>query len=199
MLLSSPKSVLTFEEATDDDLMRAVSTHDAGAFTELAKRHLRRIVNLAARMLGSRADAEEVAQEAFARVWSCAMRWRTADNGGSAFRAWLHRIVVNLVADRKRKRVMLPIEEAKEPIDEFDNGFAHVYGCQLSDLVSSAISRLPARQQTATVLCVLEGRSYIEAGKLMSLTVGAVESLLVRARRALRKDLDTAYRELLSR
>jgi RNA polymerase sigma-70 factor (ECF subfamily) len=71
-----------------------------------------------------------------------------------------------------------------------------LYNAEMATLVTAAVSRLPERQRAVLVLCFFEGRTNVEAGKLLSLTVSAVESLLVRARRALREELGGAYREL---
>jgi RNA polymerase sigma-70 factor (ECF subfamily) len=147
--------------------------------------------------MGSRADGEEIAQEAFARVWSHAARWRPIGGGGNArFTTWLYRIVVNLAIDRKRRPSLAAIDEVEEPIDEADDGFAQIHRRQVSDAVAAAMARLPERQRVALALCFFEGMSNIEAGKIMSLSVGAVESLLVRARRTLRLDLSNVYEEL---
>jgi RNA polymerase sigma-70 factor (ECF subfamily) len=182
---------------SDEDLMEAVAKGDAAAFSELIHRHLKRVVGVASRMLGSRNDGEEVAQEAFIRVWSYAPKWRPVDNGrGAPFRTWLYRIVLNLVIDRKRQRVMAPLDDVFEPADESDDGFDKLYHEELSKVVASAVSRLPERQRAVLLLCFFEGRTNVEAGRLLSLTVSAVESLLVRARRALRAELGGAYREL---
>ncbi|MDB5393489.1 MAG: hypothetical protein JWM91_995 [Rhodospirillales bacterium] len=184
------------QPATDEDLMEAIATGDSDAFAELVKRHLGRVARLASRMHGSSTAGEEIAQEAFFRVWIYASRWHPGGRGtGAPFKTWLYRVVLNLVIDLKRQRVMAPIEEWDELTDEGDDGFAHLYGRQVSSLVSAAISRLPERQRSALVLCFFEGLSNVEAGKIMSLSVSSVESLLVRARRTLREDLNEVYRE----
>jgi RNA polymerase sigma-70 factor (ECF subfamily) len=185
---------------TDEDLMEAIATGDSDAFAKLVKRHLRRVVSLASSMQGSRTDCEEIAQEAFLRVWATASRWRpTSRGGGAAFKTWLYRVVLNLVIDRKRQRVMVPIDETYGPADESDDGFAHLYRQQVSSLVSAAISRLPERQRAALILCFFEGLSNLEAGRILSLSVSSVESLLSRARRALKEDLGELYQELSRR
>jgi RNA polymerase sigma-70 factor (ECF subfamily) len=62
--------------------------------------------------------------------------------------------------------------------------------------VMAAMMRLPERQRVALALCFFDEMSNIEAGKIMALSVGAIESLLVRARRALRQELTGVYEEL---
>ncbi len=185
------------ESRSDEALMAAIAAGDRFAFAQLVERHLSRTVGLATRVMGSRADGEEIAQEAFARVWSHAGRWRPIGSGGNAqFTTWLYRIAVNLAIDRKRRPIFAAIDDVDEPVDEADDGFKTIHRRQVSDAVTEAMARLPERQRVALALCFFEGMSNIEAGKIMSLSVGAVESLLVRARRALRSDLSDVYNEL---
>ncbi len=185
------------ETRSDEILMAAIAAGDQLAFARLVERHLSRTVGLATRLMGSRADGEEIAQEAFARVWSHAGRWRPIGGGGNArFTTWLYRIVVNLAIDRKRRPSLAAIDEVEEPVDEADDGFMHIHRRQVSDAVTAAMARLPERQRVALALCFFEGMTNIEAGKIMALSVGAVESLLVRARRALRLELSGVYEEL---
>lgn len=177
--------------------MTAIAEGDKFAFSRLVERHLARTVGLGTRLMGSRADGEEIAQEAFARVWTHAGRWRPIGSGGNArFTTWLYRIVVNLAIDRKRKPGFSSIDDVAEPMDESDDGFGQIHKRQMSKSVAAAIQRLPERQRTALALCFFEEMSNIEAGKVMNLSVGAVESLLVRARRALRQELQAVYGEL---
>ena len=185
------------ETRSDEVLMAAIAAGDRPAFGRLVGRHLARTVGLATRLMGSRPDGEEVAQEAFARVWSHAARWKPIGGGGNArFTTWLYRIVVNLAIDRKRRPGFASLDDADEPVDEEDDAFAQIHRRQVSDSVAAAIERLPDRQRTALALCFFEGMSNIEAGAIMSLSVGAIESLLVRARRALREELAGIYDEL---
>jgi RNA polymerase sigma-70 factor (ECF subfamily) len=185
------------ESRSDETLMAAIAAGDQFAFSRLVERHLSRTVGLATRLMGSRADGEEVAQEAFARVWSHASRWRPIGGGGNArFTTWLYRIVVNLAIDRKRRPVHAAMDDVDEPVDESDDGFAQIHRRQVSDAVTAAMMRLPERQRVALALCFFDEMSNIEAGKIMSLSVGAIESLLVRARRALRQELTGVYEEL---
>ena len=85
---------------SDEALMAKIAEGDRGAFHALTRRHLPRILRVAARVLGNAGDAEDVAQEAFLRVWSHADRW---DPEKARVTTWLHRIVVNLCIDRRRR------------------------------------------------------------------------------------------------
>jgi RNA polymerase sigma-70 factor (ECF subfamily) len=81
----------------DEELMLRVARGDRDACRLLVERHLRRVVAFAARVLASPSEAEDVAQEAFARVWTGAASWRP---GVARFTTWLHRVVLNLCLDR---------------------------------------------------------------------------------------------------
>src|SRR5215470_12747794 len=105
------------EGEPDDRLMARIGTGDRAAFGVLVRRHVDRSLALAQRVTGSRADAEEVVQEAFLRVWTGRERWRPSVPGtrSALFTTWLYRVVVNLCIDRKRRRRFAALEEAGDP------------------------------------------------------------------------------------
>jgi RNA polymerase sigma-70 factor (ECF subfamily) len=84
---------------SDEALMAKVARGDERAFQLLSRRHLPAMLGVARRILGNAAEAEDVAQEAFMRVWTHAPRWQPL----AQFRTWLTRVVVNLCLDRKRR------------------------------------------------------------------------------------------------
>jgi RNA polymerase sigma-70 factor, ECF subfamily len=186
-------------DATDEDLMMRVGTGDRIAFGELVRRHLNRTVGFAQRVTGSRGDAEEVAQEAFLRVWTKAPTWRTGngESGTARFTTWLYRVALNLSIDRKRRPTHDPLGDAVEPTDPADSAVETIAKAQLSAQVAAAVATLPERQRAALALCFYDGLSNREAAAVLSLTPGAVESLLVRARRSLRQALAGAAAEFL--
>lgn len=174
-------------ETDDAVLMLQVADGDRRAYGLLVDRHLRHAVNLAYRVLFNRADAEEVAQEAFLRVWQHAARWRS--DGGATFRTWLNRVIVNLCIDRKRRPAMAALDDQPDPVDPADSPFDTVLGGETAARVASALETLPERQRAAIVLCYWEGESNIAAAETLGISVGALESLLIRAKRALRDAL----------
>lgn len=178
-------------EPSDDDLMRAAGAGDRAAFGTLVARHLQRMAALAGRITGNRGDAEEIVQEAFLRAWLKAPSWLGREDraGGAAFSTWLGRVVVNLCLDRKRKAVPLPIEAAADVADPAPDGFSATAGGEVAARVAQAMATLPDRQRAAIALCHYEGLTNIEAAAMLDVTVGALESLLVRARRSLRTAL----------
>jgi RNA polymerase sigma-70 factor (ECF subfamily) len=170
-------------EDGDEALLLAAGQGDRDAFGALVGRHLGRAVAIAGRMLGSRADAEEVAQEAFLRVWQKAPAWQA--DGTAKFSTWLHRVLVNLCIDRKRRRPLVPIDAIEEPADDAADGFDRVAQQERQGRVQRALAELPDRQRAAVVLSYYEGLSNSAVAEALDISVGAVESLLVRARRSL--------------
>lgn len=179
----------------DEALVPRVAAGDAAAFGILVERHLSRVIGLAMRTLNSRAEAEEVAQEAFTRLWQRAGDWRPADQGGGRFSTWFYRIAINLSLDRVRRPRAEALDETMEPPDERPDAFTGIAARETEAAVRQAVAALPDRQRLALELCFFQGLSNEAAGRVLEIGVGAVESLLVRARRALRETLSDHYRQ----
>jgi len=170
----------------DEDLLMQIADGDPAASRALVARKLPRILGLAQRMLGDKTEAEDVAQEAFLRVWRQAPKWRP---GQARFDTWLHRVSLNLCYDRLRRRREIPTDD---PPDLADDGPAPDRGLEARDTgrrVGAALARLPDRQREAIVLCHYQELGNIEAAAIMGVTVEALESLLSRGRRSLRAAL----------
>lgn len=182
------------DEASDDILVARVAQGDEAACQLLVDRHLSRMVSLARRMLGNQADAEEVAQEVFLRVWTHASRW---EPGRAQFRTWLHRVATNLCLDRLRRHTMDDIDSIPEPASDQPGPDVLLEQQQLAKRVDAALQALPARQRAAVMLTHYQGLTNIEAAETLEISVEAVESLLGRARRQLRTALATERDEWL--
>ncbi len=183
------------DQSADEALMARIADGDRGAFSALVNRHLDRAVRTAQRVLsGDRGEAEDVAQDAFLRVWQHADRWRPE---GGRFTTWFYRVVVNASIDRLRRPRTTPIEDVPEPEDDQPNAFRTLHRAEVSKSVSAAMSELPERQRTALALCHYEGLGNIEAAEVMGITVGALESLLIRAKRQLRDRLQPLMADLV--
>ena len=170
----------------DEALLVRVADGDPAAVRALVGRKLPRLLGLAQRMLGDGMEAEDVAQEAFLRVWRQAPKWRP---GQARFDTWLHRVTLNLCYDRLRRRREITTEDPPEVVDE---GPAPDRGLEAADTgrrVGEALAKLPDRQREAVVLCHYQELGNIEAAAVMGVTVEALESLLSRGRRALRASL----------
>jgi RNA polymerase sigma-70 factor (ECF subfamily) len=167
----------------DEELLIRIADGDPAASRALVARKLPRILGLAQRMLGDKAEAEDVAQEAFLRVWRQAPKWRP---GEARFDTWLHRVSLNLCYDRLRRRREISTDDAPEVVDD---GPAPDRGLEAEDTgrrVGQALAKLPDRQREAVVLCHYQELGNIEAAAVMGVTVEALESLLSRGRRSLR-------------
>jgi RNA polymerase sigma-70 factor (ECF subfamily) len=184
MINPTPKS--------DAILLRKVKDGDSAATRILVDQYLDRIVNYGTRMLGDRAEAEDVAQEAFLRLWRNLDKWRAE----KPVIHWLQRVTYNLCIDRLRKKKPVNIEDIAEPADPFENPARSLHQMQVSTAVNAAIEKLPDRQRAAIVFAHQEGLSNIETAEIMEISVEAVESLLSRGRRGLRSLLEDLRPEL---
>ncbi len=166
--------------------MRLVQTGDQQAYTRLLDRHLTRVHAYVFRMTGNRADAEDIAQETFLRVWR---RARTFKPGRVRFTTWLHRIAHNLCVDAFRKRR----DTVDTEVDAMADGAPPADELSAVEerrrAVHAGIATLPERQRSALVLCQLQGRSNREAAEIIGVSVDALESLIARARRTLKTRL----------
>ncbi len=174
--------------------MQRVGRGDGEACRILVEPHLVRVVALAAHVLGSATEAEDVAQEVFARVWTSAASWRP---GAARFTTWLHRVALNLCLDRLARRRDAPLDDAPEPVDPRPTPADRLEEAEVTRVVAREVAALPERQRIALALCHWHGLRNDEAAEIMQITVEALESLLARARRTLRERLRPVGPELL--
>jgi len=173
------------DDALDQELMAAVARQDGRAYARLVERHLGWSLRFVERMVGARADAEDLVQTAFLRVWQGAARWEPQ----AKFSTWLYRVLHNLCMDHFRARGA-PTEALDEALpDGAPTSEERVAGTQRAARVRAALATLPERQRAAIVLCYYEERSQAEAATLLGVSEGALESLLARGRAALKKHM----------
>lgn len=180
------------EPDPDTRLIARVGKRESGAIREIVERKLPRIVALATRMLDDRDEADDVAQEAFMRIWKVAPDWVP---GAARFDTWLHRVTLNLCYDRlRRHRETTMSDELPEQEDAAPLPDERIETCDTNQRLTWALARLPARQREALVLQYYQELSNAETADLMGVSVEALESLLVRARRNLRIALEDLAR-----
>ena len=173
----------------DEQLIGRVAQADHAAFRIFVERHLERVHRIAWHMLADHGEAEEITQEALTRVWVHAPEFDV--ERGVRFTTWLHRVVVNLCLDRlRRRRVHAPIDAAAGVPDAAPHPLARIAQRQTESQVAAALADLPERQRMAVVLSYYERMSNAEAAAALGIGVGALEGLLVRARRGLRRMLE---------
>ncbi|MGQ0674159.1 MAG: sigma-70 family RNA polymerase sigma factor [Hyphomicrobium sp.] len=189
------RAVLGPEQQEELALVAAVGAHDAAAFRALLDRHLSSVLATARRMLRDDAEAEDVAQEAMLRLWRSG---GSVEIGPGGLRPWLRRVASNLCIDRNRSgRRVSVVDEVPEQVQAPEQ-FEALSGQDVSARVGDALKSLPDRQRQALTLFHYEGLSQVEIAGAMGISDEAVESLLARARRALRSGLENEWRELLA-
>ena len=172
------------DEADDDALMLRVLARDAAAFRRMIDAYSKTLHRIAYRMIGDATEAEDVTQEAFLRLWQHADRWQ---GGGPGIGAWLARVAMNLCLDRLRRRRFASDEAVPDRADDAPLAIETIINAQQRANVVAAIASLPDRQRAAIVLTYYEDYSNADAAELLDMNIKAFESLLLRARGALRK------------
>jgi RNA polymerase sigma-70 factor, ECF subfamily len=175
-------------ESLDHELMTAIGKRNNEAFTILLKRHCTWALNFVERMIGSRHEAEDLVQTAFLRVWQGAASWQH----NAKFNTWLYRILYNLCMDHFRtgKRMTpdkLGDDDHEAIVDERPSTEEQHLEKERGARVRAALAELPERQRAALVLCYYEELSQADAAALLEISEGALESLMSRGRKTLRK------------
>jgi RNA polymerase sigma-70 factor (ECF subfamily) len=176
----------------DAELMRRVQAGEEAAFGLLMERWELPVKRLLARLLQNAAESEELAQDAFVRVWQQRAKFRP----GAEFRPWVFSIAVNLARHRLRwwrRRPVVSLEAWSEGgHDVAGDGLAAGAALERSErteAVRRAVAELPGDLREALVLAEYEQLSHAEIAAATGGTAKAVESRLYRARALLRKSL----------
>jgi RNA polymerase sigma factor (sigma-70 family) len=170
----------------DDAIMARVLRRDAAAFRDVVDAHATMLHRVATRMIGDAVEAEDLAQEALTRLWQHAGRWQT---GGPGIAAWLTRVTMNLCLDRLRRRKFSSDEAVPERADDAPLAPELIAVEQQRQRVVAAIAALPDSQRAAIVLTYYEDKPNAAAAEAMEMNIKAFESLLLRARGALKRAL----------
>ena len=170
------------------------------AFERLYQLHSRRVYSLCLRMVGNTAEAEDLTQEAFLQLFRKISTFR----GESAFSTWLHRLSVNVVLMRLRKKsaAETSLEEVTEP-DEESGGPRRDFGApdlRLSGSIDRlnlqrAVEQLPPGYKSVFVLHDVQGYEHNEIAEIMGCSIGNSKSQLHKARMRLRELLHEALRD----
>jgi RNA polymerase sigma-70 factor (ECF subfamily) len=178
------------------DMERLAAGHDA-ALNDLMERHATTVFRFLCRMLGNEDDANDLAQETFARVFQSRNKFRTNEK----FSTWLFTIAANLARNQirwrtRQRNVSLDAETgaAEEPLANVlpAAGAApneQAVAMERTAAVRRAVSSLPEDLREAIVLCEWEEKSVAEAAAMVDTTPKAIESRLYRARQNLREQL----------
>jgi len=161
----------------------------APSWDEIVRTHADRVYRLAYRLSGNRADAEDLTQETFVRVFRS-----LADYTPGTFEGWLHRITTNLFLDMVRRRQKIRFdalaEDAGDRLPSDAPGPERAFEQNnLDPEIQRALDALPADFRAAVVLCDLEGLTYEEIALTLNIKVGTVRSRIHRGRVLLREAL----------
>lgn len=184
------------EQVPDAALLVAFANGDASAGRELVARMGPKLFAHAFRVLGDRAEAEDVVQDAMLKLWKIAPDWR---QGEAQVSTWTYRVVANLCTDRLRRRktrAQVDIDAVAEPETDMLSAVEQMTEAARADALQSALAALPDRQRQAVILRHLEGLSNPEIAQILDIGVEAVESLTARGKRALKDALQGRKEEL---
>jgi RNA polymerase sigma-70 factor (ECF subfamily) len=178
------------------DMQRLASGHDA-ALNDLMERHGQRIFHFLYRMLGNEEDANDLAQEAFVRVFQHRANFKPA----ARFTTWLYTIGGNLARNHHRWRSRHPTVSLDAPTTDSERALGDTLpgqdvppddkaaAAECVQAVRLAVEQLPPDMREAIILCEWEELSMNDAAEVLNTTDKAVESRLYRARKLLRESL----------
>lgn len=189
-------------ELNEQQLIERLKQGDNAAFREVVEGTKGLVYNTALGIVQSGEDAEDVTQEVFVQLYESIRSFK----GESKLTTWLYRIAVSKSMDhlrkKKRKKRFAFVQSlfgVNEELVHDPPDFVHP-GVSLDNKEKAAhlfkaVDQLPEKQKVAFTLNRLEGLSYQEISDIMNLSIASVESLLHRARKNLRKTLETYYLE----
>lgn len=177
---------------TDEALMELVKAGDEPAFQELMTRYKNRIIGFVQRTVNSRELAEDIAQEAFLRVFTKAYTFRS----DGVFSTWLYRIATNLAINELRRRRRVRFVSLQRPVrtgsgdeialdmpDEKERGPAvAAERNELQREIARAVAELPVKYRVAFVLRDIQGHSYQKIAEVADVPLGTIKSRVNRAR-----------------
>lgn len=188
----------------EQEMIQRLRAGDAAAFRELVERHKRRLFTLAYDLLGNVHDAEDVSQEAFIKVY----RGIGAFRGEARLGSWMHRIVVNLCLNRRRKKALSEMELRENFEDGAPQSLSASHpGADPEQMAEAEMMRIHLRraldglspqQRTVFVLRHDEDLPLAEIGQILNISEGTVKSQLFRALKKLQEILAFYKADLFS-
>ncbi|MGB0036689.1 MAG: RNA polymerase sigma factor [Candidatus Acidiferrales bacterium] len=186
-------------DMTEQEAIEQAQSGDAAAFEYLYRSHSRRVYHLCLRMVGNTAEAEELTQEAFMQLFRKIHTFR----GESAFSTWLHRLSVNIVLMRLRKKTMKETsvesgdenEKSERPQKEFGGPDLVLDGLADRVCLERAVAQLPPGYRKVFELHDVLGCEHNEIAAMLGFSIGNSKSQLHKARLRLRKLLGRGSRK----
>lgn len=194
------------EALTDEILIERSKNGDLEAFELLVRRYESKVYTIAYRFLGNHADASDLAQETFLRLYQALPGFR----GESSFMTWLYRVTANACRDeiRRRHKHQLVSLDAGDGTGGIQN-VHHAGGCILSpeeaverkefnEVVQQCLNNLSEEHRLVLVMREIQGMSYEEIASVLQCSLGTVKSRLSRARQAFKEKFSSRM-ELFTR
>jgi RNA polymerase sigma-70 factor, ECF subfamily len=179
---------------SDADLLAAATQRDAAAFGRLITKYHGMVYRVVWRITNGNAESEDIAQEAFLKLWNNPAQLREA----GALKGWLARVAHNLAMDWFRHRHSGADLEVMEIADQRPTAEDNLNRDWVTARINAAVAKLPERQRQAVTLVHFEHFSQPDAAQVMELSLDGFESLLARARRALKEQLADDRQDLLA-
>lgn len=173
-------------------LMKSIANGDRKAFRELYVDFSPMVYNTALAYAQNKEDAEEITQDVFTQIYRKAAKFK----GDSAVSTWIYRITVNtslnLIKKRKRLSLFVSSDRIDDPPD-FEHPGVVLENQEKAGILYRTIETLPDNQKTAFILSFIEELPRKEVAQVMEISLKAVESLLMRAKKNLREKLEKTF------
>jgi RNA polymerase sigma-70 factor (ECF subfamily) len=184
-----------YAQDPDGDLVEKFQEGDQLAFNQLVLKYRSRVMGIAARMLGDRVEAEDLAQDVFVKVYHGLKTF----HGDALFSTWLYRITANSCLNHRKKRRHR--DQCNHVVDDpgpmvsthSSNPHNLLEKKELKIILEKAIQALPQEQKVVLILRDIEGLSYEEIAESLNIELGTVRSRLHRARMAIRPSIDKVF------
>ena len=181
----------------ENELISNIQNGDKDAFKDFIDLYKKFVINVCYKFVSNEDDANDVAQEVFIEVYHSINKFRS----DSKVTTWLYRICVNRSLNFIRNNKKYKLTESYSNENEINSGISSssstpetaLINKERADIINNAINSLPENQKTAFILCKKEDLSYQEISNVLGISVKAVESLIVRAKKNLQKLLVEYY------
>jgi len=182
----------------DIKLILEFTRGETSAFEQILKKYKSLVTNTAYCFIQNHAEAEDIAQEVFLKVYNSAKRYKAR----AKFSTWIYKITANICLNTLRSKKHLQTVSLDTSIITTENKImrenlnsTHVHPHlnlekeEFNQLIKKAISSLPGKQRMTVILQKYEGLSYLEISEIMGCSIPAVDSLLQRAKQNLKRKL----------
>jgi RNA polymerase sigma-70 factor (ECF subfamily) len=169
---------------TDEELMARTANGDLAAFNDIVLRYQQTAWNLVSRFHNDKSEVQDIAQDAFLRIFQAAPRYRPT----ASFGTYLYQVILRLCIDSNRKKRTVASDSVPESECPNPNPSQRLIQSERTGAVAAAVQRLPERQRIAIILKEYMDLSYDQIAEILHTTTKSVERLLWRGRAELRKE-----------